>query len=228
MGLYEADAPVIPEYIAHRLEAVKSDMKPTPGGRGRKSIGGDLWRFLRPKLFTMTSMQETWGSLHEIYPRVDGKIFAHDHGSLPLTIIDPDGRLSAIWDSLSLLLLLYVTFATPYRVCFAVEIPPRTLTWWFDLFLDAFFIVDILFNFRLAFWNDRGHREARSKYIARRYIRGWFLFDFIAAFPLHHIVGVDGESCAEGGATGSQSRIMKVARLVRMSRMLRVSKMKRY
>jgi hypothetical protein len=77
MGLYEADTPVIPEYIAHRLENIMSDSvadgadAPSAAalgaGAGNNRSAKHLWAFLRPRLRMMVTMNQEWGHLRDVY-----------------------------------------------------------------------------------------------------------------------------------------------------------------
>ena len=90
-----------------------------------------------------------------------------------------------------------------------------------DLLRDIFFILDIFYNLRLAFYDDRGVRQSNPKIVAKHYLRGWFTLDVIAGIPIQHIVA------ASGVQDQADSRLLKTLRLIRMTRMLRVAKIKR-
>ncbi|RLN49825.1 hypothetical protein BBJ29_004634 [Phytophthora kernoviae] len=66
-------------------------------------------------------------------------------------------------------------------------------------------------NFCSAY-EERGQIEVRVKLIAVRYIKSWFLIDFISAFPLYYI-------------TGQYYRIPQLARMLRLFRLLRLVRM---
>ncbi|KAF4320283.1 hypothetical protein BBO99_00005707 [Phytophthora kernoviae] len=66
-------------------------------------------------------------------------------------------------------------------------------------------------NFCSAY-EERGQIEVRVKLIAMRYVKSWFLIDFISAFPLYYI-------------TGQYYRIPQLARMFRLFRLLRLVRM---
>lgn len=70
--------------------------------------------------------------------------------------------------------LLYVTALVPVRVSFAVDIVVGTGAWWFDTVIDAYFITDLVLNFRTAIWLPNGTLEVNPKEIRAQYFRGWF------------------------------------------------------
>ena len=45
------------------------------------------------------------------------------------------------------------------------------------------YIADIILNFRTTFVNKKGEVVSGSRKIAKQYLRGWFILDFIAALP---------------------------------------------
>ena len=45
------------------------------------------------------------------------------------------------------------------------------------------FLADIILNFRTAFVNKKGEVVQDTRRIAKQYLRGWFLLDFVAALP---------------------------------------------
>ena len=79
-----------------------------------------------------------------------------------------------------------------------------------------------MINFRTAYCDSSGVRQSGSKHIAMKYLKGWFVVDFIAAVPVQHIT-----YAANSGDEQSDTRALKILRLVRLSRMLRVARIKR-
>eukprot|EP01051_Picozoa_sp_SAG22_P018353 SAG22_NODE_3066_length_1969_cov_1.256684_3_plen_152_part_01 len=85
---------------------------------------------------------------------------------------------------------------------------------------------DILVNFRLAYYDERGIRMSDPKIVARTYVySGWFALDVVAGFPIQHVLDAVEEDNKQAG-TGD-TRLLKIIRLVRLARMLRVAKIKR-
>ena len=94
--------------------------------------------------------------------------------------------------------LLYSTIMIPYQVSF--DIDPRDGVLALDWVVDIFFWADIVLNFRLGYHrhhDDSGGDDDVSgpnqivmawRPIAKRYIRSWFLIDFVAVFPFTQIL----------------------------------------
>ena len=70
--------------------------------------------------------------------------------------------------------LLYVTALVPVRVAFAVDVVVGSGAFWFDTAVDAYFITDLVLNFRTAIWLPNGTLEVDPKEIRAHYFRGWF------------------------------------------------------
>lgn len=64
-----------------------------------------------------------------------------------------------------------------------------------------------------------------SKIIARKYLKSWFLVDFISSLPLDYVfLGIEGQSYSAGRAL----RILRLAKLLQLLRLLRISRLVRY
>eukprot|EP00966_Prymnesium_polylepis_P249253 5762511-Prymnesium_polylepis.1 len=59
--------------------------------------------------------------------------------------------------------------------------------------LDILFILDFLLGFRTAYILENLVIR-RPRLVARRYLRGWFLLDLIAAIPLDLIAAIDADA----------------------------------
>eukprot|EP01052_Picozoa_sp_SAG31_P007733 SAG31_NODE_373_length_16597_cov_21.519518_5_plen_705_part_00 len=215
----DASVPVIPEYIARRVQERFPSSSADQVLRRRRS-GKQLWNLLKPRLELLVTMTREWGAVHEMYAQIEDRRILQPE--LPWHIIDSDSMLSAVWDVASLVLLLYVTAITPYRICFGADAKLHSSTWYVDLVVDIFFILDLLYHFRLSYWNRKGERISDSKKIAKSYLRGWFAFDFAAALPVQYIM----VAAQTENTNGENSRVLKSVRLLRFGRMIRVAKLK--
>lgn len=64
----------------------------------------------------------------------------------------------------------------------------------------------------LSAYEERGQIEVRLGAIAQKYMKAWFLLDFVSAFPLYYI-------------QGSYFRIPQLARMFRLFRLFRLVRM---
>jgi hypothetical protein len=98
-------------------------------------------------------------------------------------IISESSRWKAIFDILMLFLVAYSWFTSVFYVAF--ESPRNIPQIVFDWVVEAFFILDLIFNFfqeykdSETYENVRDHRKIAKKYI----LKGNFFIDFIAIFP---------------------------------------------
>ena len=194
--------------------------------------GAELWDFLRPRLRLLVELQKKWGDISDLYDSHTKSY--HEQVQLSKWIRDPNSNLSAIWDIIQLVFLVYVSFAVPLRVCFDIEVPLWSFSFWFDNLVDLYFIVDLGLQFRTSFQRDDGMLEDDPRAIAARYLRTWFLIDFISCIPVQYLgmaieddAGGQPEAVQDDGAGTNQYKALKALRLVRMSKMLRLAKVKR-
>lgn len=148
-------------------------------------------------------------------------------------VIEHNGHFRQGWDMCQVLLLLYVAIVVPLRIGFDDDMPivPLSTIWWVELLIDVYFLVDISINFRTTF-EARGIRGSIKSppAIAAHYLRGWFLVDFVACFPVSYIEQV---VSAATGVVGNESntaadlKILKALRLFRLAKMLRLARFRR-
>lgn len=179
--------------------------------------GKQLWAFLRPRLKMVVAMQEQWGTIHQLYGKTSSLF---EDTALPYGIRDPDSNFSGLWDICQLFLLLYVSFTVPFRTCFGMEPELWSFPFFFDMFVDIYFLVDLVMNFRTAFFDHSGIRVVDTRLITRNYLTGWFAIDFCSCLPVGYI-GL-GQEESEGGGSGFKAA--KVLRLFRLGKMLRLAK----
>jgi potassium voltage-gated channel Eag-related subfamily H protein 7 len=113
--------------------------------------------------------------------------------------------------------LLFTATVTPYEVAFV----PTALDAMFAVnrFVDFLFLCDMCVSFCLMFKDQNGHLVKKRSRIASRYIRGWFVMDFLTILPYDstkYFVG--------GGEDMMLLRLIRLARLVKLLRLLRASR----
>lgn len=92
-------------------------------------------------------------------------------------IILPNSSFRTAWDTLTLFFLLYCTYSVPAQMSFSSDIPlyyippgqeesldsavNNETTWadYLDLFVDTMFLLDVVFNFRTAFYRQHSTRS---------------------------------------------------------------------
>lgn len=92
-----------------------------------------------------------------------------------------------------------------------------------EVIVDASFWVDIVLNFRTAFTEPSAHVDealvTSYRRIVLRYIRGFFILDFVSTVPWDLVNASMG--------LAQLFKISKVGKLVRVMRMLKITKMLR-
>jgi hypothetical protein len=91
-------------------------------------------------------------------------------------ILLPNGPFKTAWNCLMVILLLYTATYMPYKTCFIDQEDNP----WLDYSIDILFTMDIMVTFISADTEHDGTLIHNQKEIANNYIKGWFLFDFIA------------------------------------------------
>ena len=67
-------------------------------------------------------------------------------------IILPDDKFKGLWDIANMLLILFVCITGPARIAFSDE---DTLAWLvIGLFVDSFFLIDLILNFFTAYHDE--------------------------------------------------------------------------
>ena len=109
-------------------------------------------------------------------------------------------------------MLLYASLVTPYRVAFVEK---DTMIWIIiDYIVDFFFLIDLILNmFFFAYYDKDEQLIFSRKQIVKKYLKSWFIVDFIAILPLNLII--------LGKNYNSLSRL---ARLPRLYKLLKITK----
>ncbi|XP_042601921.1 LOW QUALITY PROTEIN: potassium/sodium hyperpolarization-activated cyclic nucleotide-gated channel 1-like [Cyprinus carpio] len=136
------------------------------------------------------------------------------------------------WDLVMLLLMMGNLIILPWGITFFED--QNTLPWiTFNVASDTLFLVDLVLNFRTGIMEgDNSQIILDPKVISRRYLRGWFLVDFISSIPVDYIfLVVDIEArleSAEVYRTARALRIVRFTKILSLLRLLRLSRLIRY
>jgi len=147
----------------------------------------------------------------------------------------PTSKYIIRWDITLSAVLIYTCFATPYELAF-LETSLDSL-FVINRICDIVFAVDIWVNFNLAFVTKSGHLITQKEAVHRRYLRTWFLIDFISTIPFDLIAylstnGMDSAASA-AAATGKSTstdahmklfRLLKVVKLIKLVRVIKLAK----
>ena len=121
------------------------------------------------------------------------------------------------WDLVMLVLVIYMSVLTPYRLAFE----SATSHWMMiELCVQAVFCLDVLANFNTPFLVNGQWRISRPA-IAIKYFSSWFWVDFPSSLPIELI---EHELHLGHGPTEllPMARILRLLRLIRLLRLLRI------
>uniref|UniRef100_A0A673FI39 Potassium/sodium hyperpolarization-activated cyclic nucleotide-gated channel 2-like n=1 Tax=Sinocyclocheilus rhinocerous TaxID=307959 RepID=A0A673FI39_9TELE len=152
--------------------------------------------------------------------------------SFGVWIIHPYSDFRFYWDLVMLCLMMGNLVILPWGITFFED--QNTLPWiTFNVASDTLFLADLVFNFRTGIMEaDNTQIILDPQVISRRYLRGWFLVDFISSIPVDYIfLVVDIEArleSAEVYRTARALRIVRFTKILSLLRLLRLSRLIRY
>ncbi|GMH59532.1 hypothetical protein TrST_g11508 [Triparma strigata] len=148
--------------------------------------------------------------------------------SLPFGIIDPSSTFRNSWDLFMSVILLYIAFYVPYRVCL----------YWDDDNLsdnlqmienlsDVLFGIDIILNFCTAYVDKKtGQLVVSRRKIAINYAKGYLSIDVVASFPFQLLTSNGGHALSKGGKVLRLPKLIKFLRLFRLLKLMRVYRLR--
>ena len=131
----------------------------------------------------------------------------HDPMSVPVPwgLVHPLSAFMRRWDMITMWLLLYTAIWTPYEVAF-VEEKRLSPMYFVNMCINLAFFFDMILNFNLMYFDEKRLQMITDrKMIAKRYLKGFFIIDFISILPYDDITL----------ATGSKANL-KILRIVRI------------
>jgi|EP00505_MAST-04D_sp_SCG-Rhode-Island_P002951 potassium voltage-gated channel Eag-related subfamily H protein 7 len=125
-------------------------------------------------------------------------------------VINP--KKTGKWDAVMMICLIFTALVTPYEVAYLDSSVINAL-WVINMIINVLFLIDMVFNFFMAYFDDDELMWIASHTkIARRYLGGWFLIDFVSIFPFDYVFPAGGDSL----------KALRVIRLLRLAKLLRV------
>ncbi|KAL7874668.1 hypothetical protein SRHO_G00056380 [Serrasalmus rhombeus] len=146
-------------------------------------------------------------------------------------IIHPYSDFRFYWDLLMLLLMMGNLIILPVGITFFKDenTPPWII---FNVVSDTLFLVDLVLNFRTGIVKeDSTEILLDPKAIRQRYLKSWFLVDFVSSIPVDYIfLMVDQEARLDSEVyrTARALRIVRFTKILSLLRLLRLSRLIRY
>ncbi|XP_063311566.1 potassium/sodium hyperpolarization-activated cyclic nucleotide-gated channel 2 isoform X1 [Pelobates fuscus] len=144
-------------------------------------------------------------------------------------IIHPYSDFRFYWDFTMLLFMVGNLIIIPVGITFFKD---ETTTPWivFNVVSDTFFLMDLVLNFRTGIvFEDNTEIILDPQKIKRKYLRTWFVVDFVSSIPVDYIFlivekGIDSEVYK----TARALRIVRFTKILSLLRLLRLSRLIRY
>ncbi|XP_067086831.1 potassium/sodium hyperpolarization-activated cyclic nucleotide-gated channel 2 isoform X1 [Osmerus mordax] len=144
-------------------------------------------------------------------------------------IIHPYSDFRFYWDFTMLMFMVGNLIIIPVGITFFKD---ETTTPWiiFNVVSDTFFLMDLLLNFRTGIvFEDNTEIILDPGRIKRRYLRSWFLVDFVSSIPVDYIfLMVEKGLDSEVYKTARALRIVRFTKILSLLRLLRLSRLIRY
>jgi len=150
----------------------------------------------------------------------------NEEEEVPKYLVNPKSDFKMGWDLFTAIFVVYSVIVVPLRIGFGLE--PSLAEFVLDCFIDMVFFVDMVIAFRTAFEDDHGRLTYDTKKIARSYLRGGFLVDFMSTVPFDLIaqLSLTGDwKSSEGEGSSSNLRSLKLIRILRLIRLLKLMRM---
>jgi hypothetical protein len=98
----------------------------------------------------------------------------------PIMSFSENNTIKLVLDLIIAILLLYSLFTVPYRLFLEAD---GTLFVLFEKFVDMYFYIDIMLNFRMSYKDNHNNEVFDISKIAEKYLKGMFLIDFMSSIP---------------------------------------------
>ena len=105
-------------------------------------------------------------------------------------LINPETTLFFIYDMIIAISSFYSLIFAPYGItidCFCENNIKRS-RYYINYIIDILFIIDLIINFFLQYYDNKDNLIKKRKKIVEKYIKGWFFFDFLTALPFNNIL----------------------------------------
>ncbi|KOO33946.1 cyclic nucleotide-binding protein [Chrysochromulina tobinii] len=208
----------------------------------------------------LTACLDTQG---EVYIQVIPEKFQTLKGccaSMCFPVIRPESRFRSGWNVALAFFILYCGIAVPLEIAFEPDmvkafctVPhdpygpltlrheclPYLLWFWLNFFVDIFFIIDIVINFRTGYMHE-GHFVNDDWMVMSAYLKESFIMDVASTIPLgiiQMLASPDNpygdeqitqmQIAAEQAAGGSSENSAQTARMLRLLRLAKLTKLAR-
>ena len=171
------------------------------------------------KLFSSLANGENNTDMHEYLKK---KYFGidKDAGKKPSHskyIFDPNTSFISFWNIFIAFILIFSAFENPYTLSFT-DLDKNGPISMIDMTIDFVFLIDLIVNFNLAYFDDDGRLISVRRDVMLNYLKTWFFVDVISSIPFT-LIELFSNSNSE-----ILIRIKTIPRLLRLSRTFKLLK----
>ncbi len=211
-----------PEYIARRSS--DNDIQDSDA----RSI--ELWTTVRALMLGIHSMHEMWEKALLLYDEEYMEQWDTEKQNRHC-FYNPSSPGRQAWDFIMLPFFFVIAIVVPYRIGFDIPVPFGSFGFWLDALIDVYFAVDIVVNFRTAYYDGSGKLVTDLRMVAKKYLKTWFIIDFVSCVPIGYafmiIDAVDGAG-GDDSNNANKIKLTKILRLVRLAKNLaRIARLKK-
>lgn len=123
------------------------------------------------------------------------------------------------WDMVGLVMVMYTAVVTPFDVSYLQ--PQLDALFVLNRIVDIYFLCDMILQFFLMPQDENGRYIKNQREVAMRYLKGWFIIDFVSVLPFD-VIGMAADS--DDASQLKVLRVIRVARLLKLLRIIRVNR----
>ena len=109
--------------------------------------------------------------------------------------------------------MLYSAIVSPFSFAF-LDLTISDPLYRIEIIIDVFFMIDLLINLNLGYYDEDGHLVEKRFLIVKNYFFTWFLLDFISSVPFSIIESVSNSHFI--GHIGAMPRLLRVMRVLKI------------
>lgn len=137
----------------------------------------------------------------------------------------PNQKLVMFWEFTILILTIFEIFYLSIRASFIGD--PLEIFIILNIVAIVCFFLDILMHFNLGYY-QHGQVVTRRRKIAREYLKFWFWFDLITAFPYEYMGQYDQDTVYDKGLLEHDwNKLLGAGRFYALVRLLRIAKVEK-
>ncbi|QDZ19255.1 ion transport protein [Chloropicon primus] len=140
-------------------------------------------------------------------------------------VINHEGQFKVRWEMVLCILILYSAITVPYLLSFDDEVKFGSFFWFLEIFVDTFFVTDLVLNFFTSYYHVGGLGKMRVRNhlrIAEHYLKSkWFVIDFFSSIPFDRILKLYFSSA-------TRFKSLRLIRMLRLTRLMKLFKKSAY